>query len=279
MRCNTHEACGTFRMRFPLLFAGSFSLSVSIHILTYFPNNDFLDDYYVSMAALDGEAFSIDSGDVHAFIVNFTVGNATAETKIQAYEGQNNGRLDFIALREHYEGVWLHALDITKAETIINTLFYSGEKKPHMWWEEFEKPLISAFTIFNQREGRIVHSDEMKLRMLQNKVQADFLVHVKASIGIILASQPITLSYEQALATFRNEVNRKFPPQMSTTTRTRRSINEMSAQGRGRGARFGRGRGPPHGGRGMVTCPTQTIDRKLRPTQVGQQTFPLSLTG
>jgi hypothetical protein len=96
-----------------------------------------------------------------------------------------------------------------------------------------------------------VHSDEMKLRMLLNKVQADFLVHVKASIGIELARQHITLSYEQALATFRNEVNRKFLPQLSTTPRTRRSINEMSAQGRGRGARFGRGRGPPHGVRGQ----------------------------
>jgi hypothetical protein len=119
-----------------------------------------------------------------------------------------------------------------------------------MWWEEFEKSLTSAFTIFNKREGRIVHSDEMKLRMLLHKVQADFLVHVKASIGIELARQPITLSYKQALATFRNEVNRKFPPQMSTTPRARRSINKMSVQGRGRGERFGRGRGAPHGGRG-----------------------------
>jgi hypothetical protein len=77
-----------------------------------------------------------------------------------------------------------------------------------MWWEEFEKSLTSAFTTFNKREGRIVHSDEMKLRMLLHKVQTDFLVHIKASIGIGLARQPITLSYEQALATFTNEVNR-----------------------------------------------------------------------
>ena len=83
------------------------------------PNGDFLDDY-VYMAALDGEAFTIDAADVHTFIVNFISGNETAEAKIQAYEGQNNGRLDFIALKEHYEGVGLHALDIMKAE---NTAF------------------------------------------------------------------------------------------------------------------------------------------------------------
>jgi hypothetical protein len=213
------------------------------------PNGDFLDDY-VAMAALDGEAFTIDAADVHTFIVNFISGNETAEAKIQAYEAQNNGRLDYIALKEHYEGVGLHALDIMKAENTLNTLFYSGEKKPHMWWEEFEQQITSAFTIFNRREGRVVHSDEMKLRILLNKIQADFLVHVKASIGIELTRQPITLSYEQALATFRNEVNRKFPPNMASATRTRRSINEMGTQGRGRGGRFGRGRAPSHGGRG-----------------------------
>jgi hypothetical protein len=49
------------------------------------PNGDFLDDY-VAMAALDGEAFTIDAADVHTFIVNFISGNETAEAKIQAYE-------------------------------------------------------------------------------------------------------------------------------------------------------------------------------------------------
>jgi hypothetical protein len=70
------------------------------------PNSDFLDDY-VSIAALleDGKAFTIDAADVHTFIVNFISGNETAEAKIQAHEAQNNGRLDYIALKEHYEGV------------------------------------------------------------------------------------------------------------------------------------------------------------------------------
>jgi hypothetical protein len=121
-----------------------------------------------------------------------------------------------------------------------------------MWWEEFEKQLTSAFTTYNKREGRVVHSPEMKLRTLLAKVNADFLTHVKASIGIELTRQPITLTYEQALAAFRNEVNRKSPPQMSSATKTRQNINELGqGAGRGRGGRFGCGRGnPQHGGRG-----------------------------
>jgi hypothetical protein len=78
------------------------------------PNADFLDDY-VNMAPLNGEAFTIDAADVHTYLVNFVAGNETAEAKMQAYEGQNNGRLNYIALKDHYEGVGVHALDITRA--------------------------------------------------------------------------------------------------------------------------------------------------------------------
>jgi hypothetical protein len=204
------------------------------------PNSkfDFLNDY-VSMAPLHGKAFgAIDATDVHTYLVNFVAGNETAEAKIQAYEAQNNGCIDYVALKEHYKGVGVHALDITKAENVLSTLYYGGEKKPHMWWEEFEKQITSAFITYNKREGRVVHSPEMKLRILLQKVTADFIVPVKAGIGIELARIPMTMTYEQALAAFRNEVNRKFPPQMSSTTKTRRHINEVGG-GRGRGARFG----------------------------------------
>jgi hypothetical protein len=93
------------------------------------PNVDFLDDH-VSMAPLHGEAFTIDAADVHTYLVNFVAGNEMAEAKIQAYEAQNNGRLDYVALKEHHEGVGVHALDITKAENVLATLYYGGEKKP-----------------------------------------------------------------------------------------------------------------------------------------------------
>ena len=53
----------------------------------------------------------------------------------------------------------------------------------------------------------------------------------------------MTMTYEQALATFRNEVNCRSRPQManSVTSRERRSIREMNTQdGRGRGRTRGR---------------------------------------
>jgi hypothetical protein len=125
-------------------------------------------------------------------------------------------------------------LDITRAEFVLSTLHYAGEKKPHMWWAEFEKQLRLAFVLYNKREGRVVHYQEMKLRiLLTTKVTADFLMPIKAGIVIDLERIPMTLTYEQALAAFHNKVNHKFPPQMSSTIQARRNINEV---GRGRGA-------------------------------------------
>ena len=98
------------------------------------PNADFLDDY-INMEPLSGESYVIDSAQVHTFIVNFVSGNETAEAKIQSFSAQTDGRIDYQALVDHYEGVGVHAINITKAEATLKGLFYSGEKKPHMWWE------------------------------------------------------------------------------------------------------------------------------------------------
>eukprot|EP00978_Attheya_sp_CCMP212_P043129 scaffold275854_cov51-Attheya_sp.AAC.3 len=118
------------------------------------------------MAPLIGVAYTIDLAQVHTFITNLIAGNSTAEAK-----------RDVQNLRDHYEGIGVHAVDITKADNDLKTLFYAGEKPPHMWWEEFEKRLTKtkAFTTYVKKEGRMVHSEDMKLRMLLSKIKANFL--------------------------------------------------------------------------------------------------------
>ena len=152
-----------------------------------------------------------------------------AEAKILPHGASNDGRLDFIALKEHYEGVGIHSLDLVKADKVLDSLFYSGEKKPHMWWEEFEKQLTKAFAIYDKKENRQVHSDEMKLRILCKKINADFLQSARAGINIELSKVPMTMTYTHALATFRNEVNRKFPPDMTNNNNRARRINEAGS--------------------------------------------------
>ena len=217
------------------------------------PNMDFLDDYVMN-APITGQAFTIDAANVHTIIVNLIAGNQQAESVIKVHENERNGRLDHKALKTHFEGTGIYANDISKAEQDLKTLFYGGEKPPHMWWVEFERRLTGAFQVYVKREGRIVHSDEMKLRTLIEKVKCDWLTPVKAGISIELTKIPVTYTYDQALNAFRTEVHKKHPPTMNTQQRSRRHIQETSQSGRGRGQgnRYhGRGQGGyGRGGRG-----------------------------
>ncbi len=211
-----------------------------------------LDDY-VSSESLTGNAYAIDTVQVHTFLLNFVTGNDTAEAKIQGLSRPYDGREAFKRLVEHYEGVGIHAIDIREADEVLKTLFYGGEKPPHMWWSEFEKRLTRAFNAFVRREGQIVHSDSMKkIRMLVDKIKADFLTPMKAQLEIELSRIPMSITYEQSLALFRNMVNQKHPPQMGAVqNRARQQVNEVSS-GRGSSGLAGFGRGGrcgQHGGR------------------------------
>ena len=73
------------------------------------PSASSLDDY-VNRAPLVGDALDADSSEVHTYIVNFTAGNEMAESKLLAIADQSNGRLDFKALQDHYEGVGINRL-------------------------------------------------------------------------------------------------------------------------------------------------------------------------
>ena len=207
-------------------------------------------------------------------MLNFVTGNDTAEAKIQGLARPNDGREAFKRLVEHYEGVGIHAVDIREADEILKTLFYGGEKPPHMWWSEFEKRLTRAFNAYVKREGRIVHSDSMKIRMLVDKIKADFLTPTKAQLEIELSRVPMSITYEQSLSLFRNMVNQKYPPQMGVVqNRARRHVNEVSTGGRGsRGrAAFGRGgKGGRHGGRGGRGGRQRTDSRMITLTDGSQ---------
>ena len=124
-----------------------------------------------------------------------------------------------------------------------------------MWWEEFETRLTIAFAIIDRTEGRQVYSDISKLRMLQRKIKADFLEGARNSIELELARSPMVMTYDVALATYRNAVNHKFPNGMLAQRKTRRiQQTHQYRPTRGHGGRGGRGgqrggRGR-HGGRG-----------------------------
>ena len=79
----------------------------------------------------------------------------------------------------------------------------------------------------------------MILCILNRKILADFLQATKASINLELDKTNLTISYENALAAFRNQVNQKLPPELSSiNNRETMRINEAGTSSGGRGGRF-----------------------------------------
>ena len=70
----------------------------------------------------------MDAAEVHTYLVNFTSGNSITEVKMLPHSHENNGRLDFKALKEYYEGVGVNSINVIKAEETLKNLFYAGER-------------------------------------------------------------------------------------------------------------------------------------------------------
>ena len=191
------------------------------------------------MAPLNGDAYKNDAAEVHTYIVKFIEGNTTAEAKIRSHTHQGNGRYDFISLSEHYEGVGFHAVAITKAEATISNMWYSGEKF-QMNWEKFERELNLAWATLDKAENRVVYSDERKIRIMFQKIKSvDFLKTMCTTLELQILNPHHGITYEHCMTAFRNEVRKKFPPEATANTRSRR-IQTTGRRG-GRGGGHGRG--------------------------------------
>ena len=118
--------------------------------------NNFIDEY-AGKAPLVGQAFMTDAAELHTYIVRFTSGNVVAEANMVAHAAENNGFLEFMALKDHYEGVGMQAVNALQADKVLNIFFNLDEKKPHIWWYEFERQLTDAFNTYDHLENRSVH--------------------------------------------------------------------------------------------------------------------------
>ena len=51
---------------------------------------------------------------------------------MDSHAAESNGTLAFMALKGHYEGLGVHAVNVVQADKVLNDLFHLGEKKTHM---------------------------------------------------------------------------------------------------------------------------------------------------
>ena len=127
-------------------------------------------------------------------MVWFTSGNTAAEAKTVDHRAANNGRLEFMALKDHYKGVGLHAVNAVQADKVLKYLFYSGKRKPHMWWYVIERHLTDAFNTYDFLEKKGIHSNYTRLRILNRKILADFLQATKSYINLELSKTPVKIT-------------------------------------------------------------------------------------
>ena len=110
------------------------------------------------------------------------------------------GRATFKALVAKYEGTGIMAISLQKAENTIQTLFYSGEKRPHMWWDKFVTELNAAYTAKDRHKGRQCYTNAEKLKhMVYRRLQADITSDLKTNFEVKLGEVPMTLTYDSAI--------------------------------------------------------------------------------
>ena len=165
--------------------------------------NKYLLYNYANNNILRRESFTIDAEELHTFIVKLIAQNEEAESTINIHKEEINRRKDWKSLKSYYEGMGVYSNDITKAEIYLKKLTYMGENKQTMWWVEFERSRILANQTYVNHERRLVHSDQMKLRSLLEKVTCDCLRKIKSSIKVRLSDRPMTYTFTQALQHFK----------------------------------------------------------------------------
>ena len=131
--------------------------------------NYFINEY-VDKLALVGHAFTTDKAKVYTYILRFTSGNTVAETKMVAHAAENKFRLDFMALKDSYEVIGVHTVNVVKSNRVLDDFFYSDENKSHMWWGEFERQITKAFNTYNNLEKKSVCLNDMRLRILNRNI-------------------------------------------------------------------------------------------------------------
>ena len=172
------------------------------------PNANLLDGY-VYRTLFTGRSLSSYASKLHSYIVRLIYKKSVADQKILPYKDSSGSRINFMSLKEYYEDIGDKPKYIFTAERKLQDIYYSGEKPPHMWWVSFEVSITNVFDVINKGARRQVHMDEMKLKLLNLKMKADYLVSMKINIDMQMNMVPKSMTYASTLVTYRNTVNNK----------------------------------------------------------------------
>jgi hypothetical protein len=133
----------------------------------------------VDCAPLSGTIFSADAKTVHQLIHGFIQGE-TAETWTRRTANRKNGRLDYQALKAHYEGEGNKQIRLDEAEQLRKSLMYKNERVL-----SFEKFLTSMQKMFQGfYDAGEEYLEPQKIRVLFEKIQSPALQMAKSSLMV-----------------------------------------------------------------------------------------------
>lgn len=130
-------------------------------------------DYLATLvlrAPLSGPVFMADRRQVHQLLTGKVLGES-AEEWLRDHKRKNNGRLDFQALTNHFEGEGNVSRRISQAEALHKQLVYKQERA--MKFTVFLNKLQNMFQIYKQ-EGE-EKPESAKIRFLLDRTQAPHL--------------------------------------------------------------------------------------------------------
>ena len=165
----------------------------------YRPNqHDFFYDY-VDRTPLTGIYFNANAYEVHSYIVLLISENLVSEQKLITHKDSDYGRVDYFSLKELYEVVGAKAKSFLAAGKTFKS--FSTEVKIHLTCGGTNsKSSWPNFLVIDNNTGCKIHTDVMKLRMLNSKIRADFPVVMKTNIYIQINMQPIVMKYTSTLS-------------------------------------------------------------------------------
>lgn len=194
------------------------------------------DALSILCAPLKGLVFKVDATKVHQLLHGFVQGEV-AETWIKPKEKKKNGRIDFLALQDHYGGHGNKTIRIKEAESLRKTLLYKNERI--MTFDKFLTAMQTMFTGFEENDEHL--SAQQKVRLLFDKVQHTLLETTKASL--LTAYQ----LYPDAKDDYYNFIANSLSAEVVNLPDYSAPTRQASGVDSGGGSSMGKGQGPVQG--------------------------------
>ena len=201
----------------------------------------------IARAPHEGQYYLADSRRVHNLLTGYLHGELT-ENWIRNIARYQDGRRDYLALRNHYAGEGNSTRRIADAKRIQATLHYKSERA--LPFSKFLDSLQKMFTIFYEEKEPL--TERAKVDELLTKVQNPALTAAIAQLRFQLNTEGVTFTVaaNHLNAAVSQTPDYQMARQIKSTTTSNRDGGGGRSGGRGSGRFNNSGRGGRGGGRG-----------------------------